>query len=297
MENILNIDCVSDYYAYARQNGKHPLVGVIDLSLSPPVPHIRKLFNCYAVFLKDIHCGDMRYGCSKYDYEKGSLLFIGTGQVAGAEGTGMMTHLQGQALIFHPDLLLNTPLGKSMKRYRFFSYDATEALHLSEKERGTVNQCLEAITNELDHETDTHSATIITTWIQVLLEHCLRFYDRQFTTRKIINHNILAKLDLLMEDYFNSDAPRRLGIPTVAYLAKKLNLSANYFGDLVKRETGHSARSLIQRRLIAEAKARLSSGQQNVSETAFSLGFRYPHHLTRLFKDLTGSAPSEWRSS
>lgn len=296
MGNVISIDAVGDYFAFAGQREQHPLAGVIDLSLSPLVPYARKMFGCYTIFLKDVKCGDLRYGCGKYDYEEGSLVFIGLGQVAGAEGEGLM-RLQGCALLFHPDLLPGTPLAARMKEYRFFSYDATEALHLSESERAIVTQCLQAIRRELENGADDgHKRIIIATLIQLLLENCLRFYDRQFATRKAANRHILSKLDSLLEDYFHSDLPANIGLPTVSYMAEQLRLSPNYFGDLVKRETGRSARELIQQRLIAEAKARLADGRQSVSEIAYALGFRYPHHLSRLFRNITGSPPRAFLS-
>lgn len=293
MERVINIDSVGDYFTFAGQKNTHPLAGVIDLSLSPPVPYARKLFGCYTIFLKDVKCGDLRYGCSKYDYEEGSLVFVGPGQVAGAEGKGLM-RLQGYALLFHPDLLAGTPLEARMKEYRFFSYDAAEALHLSEAERAIVERSLNSIRQELENGADEHSRFIITSMIQTFLEHCLRFYDRQFASRQVANQHILDRLDSLLERYFHSQLPESLGLPTVGYMAGQLHLSPNYFGDLVKRETGQSARDLIQKRLVAEAKARLANGQQRISEIAYALGFRYPHHLSRLFLKATGTSPREW---
>lgn len=296
MAKVLHLDTVGDYFAFAGQQASHPLAGVIDLSLSPPVPHVRKLFGFYIIFLKDIKCGDLRYGCSKYDYEEGSLVFIAPGQVAGNEDEGLM-RLQGHALLFHPDFLQGTPLAGRMKEYGFFSYEATEALHLSGPEREIVIQSLQAIQKELSHGQDDHTRFIATTWIQVLLEHCLRFYDRQFQTRHAANKDILARMEQLLGNYFLTDAPQRLGLPSVRYLASQLHLSPNYFGDLVKRETGRNVREHIHQRLIAEAKARLSTGQQNISEIAYALGFQYPHHFSRLFRKVTGQPPSAWVDS
>lgn len=198
--------------------------------------------------------------------------------------------------MFHPDLLRRTSLGREMKNYTFFSYEVNEALHLSEQERGIVIDCLKKIDNELQHAVDRHSKTLIAMNIELLLDYCVRFYERQFITCSEVNNDILVRFENLLNDYFESDKPQTIGLPSVRWCADALHLSANYFGDLIKRETGRSAQEHIQQKLIDIAKVRIFDTGKSVSEIAYGLGFKYPQHFTRLFKKATGSTPNEYRT-
>ena len=197
--------------------------------------------------------------------------------------------------MFHPDLLRGTSLGRRMADYSFFSYASNEALHMSEREHQIIINCFREIREELQHAIDKQSKQIITANIEVLLNHCVRFYDRQFVTREIVNKDLLTRFEELLRGYFTSDKPQSIGLPSVAWCADQLHLSANYFGDLVKKETGKSAQEYIQLTIIDRAKELLLNSNRSVSEIAYMLGFKYPHHLSRLFKKVTGVSPNEYR--
>jgi AraC-like DNA-binding protein len=199
-------------------------------------------------------------------------------------------------MLFHPDLLLGTELGKKMHSYSFFSYSSNEALHLSAKERKVILSLLEKIQFELEQTIDKHSKKLIVANIELFLDYCVRFYDRQFLTRELENQGSLEKFDDLLNTYFKSDKPQKHGTPSVGYFADQLHLSSNYFGDLVKKETGRSAQEYIQNKLIEEAKERVFDPNKSVSEIAYELGFKYPQHFTRLFKQRVGHSPSEFRT-
>jgi AraC-like DNA-binding protein len=249
------------------------------------------------VFLKDTKCEEMKYGRNHYDYEEGTLLFIAPGQVFGFEDSGRMLQPSGWALCFHPDLLRGTHLGKHINEYNFFSYEAAEALHVSDAEREIVVECFKKIQYELSHAIDKHSRTLIVSNIELFLNYCVRFYDRQFVTREQVNSDLLARFESLLNDYFHSDKPQSLGLPSVGYCAEQLHLSPKYFGDLIKKETGKSAQEYVQLKTIDVAKERLVDTGKSVSEVAYELGFKYPSHFTRFFKQQVGSTPNEYRSS
>jgi AraC-like DNA-binding protein len=245
--------------------------------------------------LKEIKCGDLRYGCNYYDYEEGTLVFVGPGQVIGFESDEYFQP-QGKVLVFHPDFIRGTSLGKHIQDYNFFAYEVHEALHLSDTERRVIYDCLQKIEMELQHAVDKHSKTLIVTNIELLLNYCTRFYDRQFITRDIANKGILERFEDLLNVYFESDKPQHHGLPSVAYCAGELHLSANYFGDLIKKETGKSALDHIQAKVMDMAKERIFDPKKSLSEIAYELGFKYPQHFTRLFKQRTGQTPQEYRS-
>lgn len=297
MSIILRMDSVGDYNAFTGQETLHPLVSVIDFSQVLPLRHARKAYGFYAVVLKDVKCGDLRYGRHYYDYQEGTLVFVSPGQVVGNDDTGEYFRMQGHALLFHPDLVRNTPLGRKMKEYSFFSYDAAESLHMSERERHIFLNGLMEIKAELERGVDRHTKSIVTANIEVLLNHCMRFYDRQFITRENANRDVLAEFERLLEAYFEGGKPERIGLPFVQYFADQLHLSANYFGDLVKKETGKTAQEHIQLKLVDKAKDLLCTTNKSVSEIAYELGFKYPHHLSRMFKKNTGRTPNEFRMS
>ena len=274
----------------------HPLVSVIDMSKCPRMRHSRRLYGFYCIFLKDVKCGDLRYGRNYYDYQEGTLVFTAPGQVVGVEDNGEVFQPKGWALLFHPDLIRGTALGQEIRNYSFFSYETREALHLSEEERQTVMDCLYKIEAELKHGIDKHSRRLITANIGLLLDYCMRFYERQFTTREEVNRDIIVRFERLLDDYFDSEAPLQEGLPTVKYFADKVFLSANYFGDMIRKQTGQTASEYIQNKLIERAKESLLSTDKTTSEIAYGLGFQYPQHLSRMFKRVTGCTPNEFRS-
>ena len=295
MEHVERIDTVKQYNNWIGVETLHPLVSVVNFNQIPTVQHFRRYMGVYTVFLKNIKCGDMIYGCQPYDYEDGTLVFISPGQVYGIDSKGVVTKPSGYALVFHPDLIAGTHLGKTIKEYSFFSYEVNEALHLSKKEKETIVDCLEKINAEIDQNIDKHSKTLIVSNIELFLNYCMRFYDRQFITRSNVNKDILVRFEELLNDYFKSGKAQTIGLPSVAYCAEKLHLSPNYFGDLIKKETGHTALDFIQSRLIDEAKVKIFEANQSLSEISYQLGFKYQQHFTRLFKQKTGVTPNEYR--
>lgn len=296
MEDMKMISTVQEYNNHIGVDTLHPLVSVINFNEVATVQNFRMNIGLYAVFLKNIKCGDMIYGCQPYDYEDGTLVFVSPGQIYGIDSKGIAVKPSGYALVFHPDLIFGTHLGKIIKEYAFFSYEVNEALHLSKKERKTILECLQKIAAEIEQNIDKHSKTLIVSNIELFLNYCMRFYDRQFITRTHINKDILLRFENLLNDYLRSGKSETLGLPSVSYCAEQLYLSANYFGDLIKKETGTTALEYIQLKLIHEAKERIFDHTKSINEIAAELGFKYQQHFTRLFKQKTGMTPNEYRS-
>ena len=295
MSDILYLNSISDYNDFLGLETLHPLISFIDFSKVKVLPHRRKSGSFYAIFLKESIHGPVTYGRGKYDYQEGTLVFVGPDQVAGIDDGGETLNPKGYALVFHPDLIRGTSLARKMKEYTFFSYEVNEALHMSDRERQTVFNCFSEIEEELQHTIDKHSRNIIVSNIEVLLNHCLRFYDRQFATRRASNKDVLARFESLLADYFESDNPQELGLPSVNWCADRLHFSPNYFGDLVKKETGKSAIEYIHLTVINRVKDLLMGTDKTVSEIAYEVGFQYPHHLSRMFKKVTGFTPNGYR--
>ncbi len=295
MNEIMKIDTVRQYNDYFGVETLHPLVSVIEGSKAKPLRYCRKLYNLYAVLLKDTDCGQLKYGQSRYDYQQGTMLFLAPGQTMGSEDDGMLHQPEGWVLAFHPDLLQKTPLARLIKEYSYFSYNANEALHLSGQERETILECMNKIRTELQHPVDKHSRSLITDNIKLLLDYCIRFYDRQFITRENTNHDILTRFESLLDDYFASDAPAQSGMPSVQYCAGKLCLSPNYLGDLLRKETGMSALKHIQQKTLDIARERMSDTSKSIGEISYELGFPYPQHFSRWFKKMTGYTPNGYR--
>lgn len=295
MEKIVIIESVSQYNQMRGIETLHPLVSVIDLSKARAMPAQSFNFGIYAIYLKEFKCGELRYGRNTYDYQEGTLVFVAPGQILGVPARVSTFEPKGWALVFHPDLIKGTSLGKHIQEYSFFSYDVNEALHLSEKERQIVLDCFTKIEYELAHAIDKHSRKLITANIELFLNYCTRFYDRQFITRDHVHKGILERFDSLLNRYFESDEPQTLGLPSVAWCAGQLNLSANYFGDLIKKESGRSPQEYIQNKLIDVAKERVFDTGKSISEIAYNLGFKYPQHFTRLFKQRVGQTPQAYR--
>ncbi|HMJ70330.1 MAG TPA: helix-turn-helix transcriptional regulator [Cyclobacteriaceae bacterium] len=297
MEEILRFDSVSQYNAFNQHETLHPLVSVIDYSKANPRKLRKSHFGFYAVLLKDVKCGDLRYGKNLYDYQEGTLVFIAPGQIVGIETSDEIYQPKGHGVVFHSDLIKGTSLGQHIDDYTFFSYNVNEALHISERERQLVLDCLAKIKHELEHGVDKHTKTLIADNIELLLNYCVRFYDRQFITRDNTHKGTLEKFERLLQDFFASEKPHTVGLPSVAWCAGELNLSANYFGDLIKKETGKSAHEFIQLKLIDAAKKKIFDKNKSISEIAYELGFKYPQHFSRVFKQHVGLTPQEYRIS
>lgn len=293
---LLNIETIRQYNEMLGIETLNPLVSVIDLSTAKPMRHMRHTFSFYVVFLKDEKNCELIYGRQRYDYQKGSVICLAPGQVIGIEDTGEVFQPKGWALCFDPELIRGTSLGRNMFEYSFFSYDVNEALHLSESERRLFVDCLEKIKMELENKTDRLSKRLIATNIELLLDYCLRFYERQFVTREPVNRNILVRFETLLEEYFSGGKAVNNGLPSVKYCASELCLSAGYFGDLIKKETGISAQTYIQNKVINIAKERILNPMYSITQVAYELGFQYPQHFTRLFKKVTGKTPKDYKS-
>lgn len=295
MKQLKRIDTVRQFNDNVGMDTLHPLVSVVNLNDVSGVRRFRHYMNVYAIFLKDQNCGAMDYGGQPYDYDDGTLVFISPGQVYGVDNMKGMKP-SGYVLVFHSDLIKGTQLGKTIKDYTFFSYEVNEALHISKKERKTIEDCFEKILAEIEQNIDKHSKTLIVSYIELFLNHSMRFYDRQFVTRSHVNKDILVRFENLLHDYFKSDKALVSGLPTVAYCAKELHLSPNYFGDLIRKETGNTALDYIQSKIIEVAKARIFDASKTINDISTELGFKHQQSFTRLFKQKTGITPNEYRN-
>ena len=297
MDKILNLDSVDLYNKLYGLETLNPLVSVIDLNkATSSVDLIRFNYGIYALYLKLEKACDIKYGRQTYDYQEGTIACFAPGQTAETNPTTDKVQVNAHGILFHPDLLRGTSLGKNIKKYTFFSYEVNEALHLSEEERSIVMDCLKIIRMELEHGVDKHSKTLLVNHIELLLNYCMRFYERQFITRGKTNRDVLTRFENLLDEYFESTLAEQDGLPTVKYFADKLCLSSNYFGDMFKKETGKSPQEYIQEKVIELAKERISDTADTVSQIAYSLGFQYPQHFCRLFKKRVGYTPSEYRA-
>ena len=297
MEDIIKINSVEQYNQLFGLETLHPMVSVIDLKQATQVPrHFTINYGVYALFLKQTLCGDIRYGKQIYDYQEGTVTSFAPGQVA--EVT-MKDNARptAQGILFHPDLIKGTSLGKDIKQYSFFSYASNEALHLSDEEKGIFLNCLEKTQAELQHPIDKHSKRLISRNIELLLDYCMRFYARQFNTRSAANSDILSKFENLLDKYFADGISESEGLPTVKYFADKIFLSPNYFGDLIKRETGKTAQEYIQNKIIDLSKEMIAGTDFTISQIADHLGFQYSQHFNRLFKKSVGCTPNEYRKA
>ena len=297
MDKILNLDSVDLYNKLYGLETLNPLVSVIDLNkATSSVDFIRFHYGIYALYLNLEKACDIKYGRQTYDYQEGTIVCFAPGQTAETNPTTDKVQVNAHGILFHPDLLRGTSLGKNIKKYTFFSYEVNEALHLSEEERSIVMDCLKIIRMELEHGVDKHSKTLLVNHIELLLNYCMRFYERQFITRGKTNRDVLTRFENLLDEYFESTLAEQDGLPTVKYFADKLCLSSNYFGDMFKKETGKSPQEYIQEKVIELAKERISGTADTVSQIAYSLGFQYPQHFCRLFKKRVGYTPSEYRA-
>lgn len=287
---------VSDYSRYVGAADRHPLVCVIDYAEVSPVRHSLNNYGVYGIFFHDEADIDLEYGCGKYDYKKGTVICVAPGQVGGKEDNGERVYLTGWALLFHPDLLHGTPLGKKIREYSFFDYRVNEALHMTDEEHDVLVSLMRQIQSEIDRRHDAVQDAIIVNYIALVLNFCQRFYHRQFLTRKLENTDTLMRFDSLLREYFDTDLQLSLGLPTVQYCADRLCMSANYFGDTIKKATGDTAGNYIRRYVIQRAKNELTAGA-GIAQAAYRLGFEYPQHLSRMFKRQTGMTPTAYCES
>ncbi|MDO4160348.1 MAG: AraC family transcriptional regulator [Prevotellaceae bacterium] len=276
---------------------RHPLVEIIDMekAVNPQKFNGSAIsIGFYMIVYKERNCGPLTYGLSKYDYDSGTLLFFAPDQEIGIEDVG---DPRGKILMFSPDLLSRTLLDTMMHRYTFFSYAVNEALHISEREKEQFFSALASIEEELEHPQDKHSRELVVTLIQLLLSHSLRYYDRQFISREVVNAEHGDQFRKLLMDYYNTNALHKNGMPNVRYFADKMNMTPNYFGDMIKKSLGVSPLQYIQEYVISLAKQQLLASKSSISEIAYGLGFEYPQYFTRLFKKITGQTPNEFRTA
>lgn len=296
-EEIIHLDTVEQYNKLFGLETLHPLVSVVDMSQAHCHPsHFTVNYGVYALLLKETKCGDIRYGRQVYDYEDGTIVSFAPGQVIEVSLTeGVNPTARG--IVFHPDLIKGTSLGQEIKSYSFFSYNSTEALHLSDDEKCIILDCLAKIKMELERPIDRLSKRLIARNIQLLLDYCMRFYNRQFVTRTQSNQDVLTRFEALLDDYFRTGMVQTEGLPSVKYFAERVFLSPNYFGDLIKKSTGKTPQEYIQAKIIDTAKDFLLGTDKTVSQIADDLGFQYSQHFNRLFKRNVGMSPNEYRKA
>lgn len=296
MNQIIKLDSVDQYNGLYGLETLHPLVSVVDLAkATKSINHIQVNYGLYALFLKETKSCDIKYGRKYYDYQEGTIVCFAPGQSARVEMIESEVQPRVFGVVFHPDLIRGTSLGKNIKKYTYFSYAVSEALHLSDQEKEIVMDCLKKIQIELEHAIDKHSKELIAMNIDLLLNYCMRFYERQFITRNNVNKDALTAFEQLLDDYFEGQFPVQNGLPSVKYFADKIHLSPNYFGDMIKKDTGKTPQEHIQEKIIEMAKERIIGTNDTVSEISYALGFQYPQHLSRLFKKRVGCTPNEYR--
>lgn len=297
----IHLQTISDIFSLfgLRNDIHHPLVGVVDFS------KVNQQINCeikmsadyYSVMFKNYPDHKIKYGRKMVDFQDGSLICMAPNQVIEIDNDEQaLENIMGWGLFFHPDLIRATSLNEKMKDYSFFSYEISEALHLSEKEKHVLFDCVSKINTELEENIDLHSQNIIVSTIELLLNYCSRFYGRQFITRKSSNHSVLVQFEKILSGYYNQDSKQEKGLLTVKYLSEQVHLSPGYLSDLLKKETGRNTQDHIHFYLIEEAKSRLISTDKSVGEIAYALGFDYPQYFNKLFKQKTGKTPVEFRN-
>ena len=302
MSKTIHIKSISQFRQIAGlSKPKHPKVSIdygLDSQNMSDLMGVKIVSDLYFIVYKGGNCGHLTYGRNSYDFEEGTLLFFAPRQVIQYDGNPEqdLDHKEEWRLAFHPDLIRESELSNQINSYSFFNYDTYEGLHVSEDEKTTIEEILSKILKEYNQHIDKHSQRLIITYIHLILDYCLRFYDRQFYTRTNLNSDILSKFERLLNTYYQTSKVQKFGIPTVSYCASELNLSPNYFSDLLRKETGKSAQEHIHSFIIEQAKNRLLNSSDKISEIGYSLGFEYPSNFSNLFKVKTGFSPKEFRN-
>jgi AraC-like DNA-binding protein len=304
MSEIFQIRSISQFHELlGMPSPDHPLVSFITdddvlgkSEVDESLYDIRFSSDMYTIMYKDKISGSLGYGRSTYDYQEGTLIFGSPGQVFTSPKKEDLEGKKGWTLLFHPDLLLKSNLGNRMDSYTYFSYEVTEALHLSKKEESFIFQVIDQIRTEYSQLIDKHSQQLILSNLELLLNYCMRFYDRQFFTRTNLNNDFVMKFESELKEYFNSVELQEIGLPTASYFGSQLNMSTNYLSDLLKKETGKGIKEHIDSYVVRRAKNILLNSSQSVSEIAYTLGFDYPQSFTRLFKKKAGMSPAEYRN-
>lgn len=302
MDNILRINSITELNRTAGLPApKHPLIELyeerkIQESVGEKYEGVKITAEMYTIIFKDKIRGSLRYGRTSYDFQHGTMIFISPRQVMEGHAPEFDEDNQSWMLVFHPDLIRKSILERHMSSYSFFSYESNEALHLSVEEQKYITKIAYQIQKEYSLNQDSHSHRLIISNLELLLNNCLRFYDRQFYTRSSFNKDFVSQFEELLTSYFRAKNPIEIGLPTVSYFGNEMNMSPKYLSDLLKKETGSSAKGHINRILVDKAKNALLSSSLPVSQIAYDLGFEHPQSLSRLFKSKTGFTPNEFRS-
>ncbi len=300
MGDKISINSVSQIHEFfGLPKPQHPLVSVLpinDQMTNFDYGDFTYVFDLYQISLKKGVSGTWTYGRNNYDFQEGTLVFTKPNQSLKIENQEYLKGSSGWTLIFHPDLIRKSELGKKITQYSFFSYEVNEALHLSNEEQQSITEIVEKVQKEYSQNIDRHSQELIVSNIKLVLDYCTRYYDRQFYTRSNLNQDLVVKFENLLQDYFNSSKPLELGVPTVKYCGAELNMSGHYLSDMLKKETGRSAHDHIHFYVIDQAKTRLLGSDDSISKIAYDLGFEYPNHFSKLFKSKTGMSPGQYRS-
>lgn len=301
MKNFVHIKTIEEVHKMlGLKKPKHPMVSILPITdevVNFDYGDVTYILDFYQISLKENLTGTFLYGRNQYDFSEGTMIFTQPGQTIQMDENEKVENAKGYILLFHPDLIQRSGLLDEISNYPFFKYDANEALHLSEGERDHIYSLLDKIAEEYQRSIDTHTQDIIIGSISMLLKYAQRYYDRQFFTRKNANQDILGRFEKLIQNYFNSDDVIQNGIPTVKELGESLGMSSHYLSEMLKKETGQSAKSHLQKHIISKAKNLLLSTNNSISEVAYILGFEYPQHFSKLFKLKTGLSPREYRKS
>jgi len=300
VDDKVKIDSINQIHTFfGLEKPKHPLVSAIPITdkiTSLDFSGATYLFDIYQISLKiNLSCV-IDYGRNSYDFQEGTMVFTKPGQSLKIENDKNHTNSTGWILAFHPDLIRKSELGMHIDRYSFFGYDVNEALHLSDSEQKNITELILKIENEYSQYSDHHSHDLIVSNIKLLLDYCTRYYDRQFYTRTNLSKDLISKFETLLRQYYLSDKPLELGVPTVKYFGSELNISSHYMSDTLRKETGKNAQDHIYYFLIDKAKTKLLNTQESVSQIAYSLGFNYPNHFSKVFRNKTGMSPIEYRN-
>jgi len=300
MKEIVHINSIAEVYKFfGLGSPKHPLISVLRVTNQLQEIEIEKFkyaLGLYQISLKD-NCPFTitNYGRNSYDYEEGSMIFTAPNQVLEFEKKNINKEDTGWSIVFHPDLIRKSELGKKMDSFSFFEYASNEALHLSYEERKTVTEISKKIEKEFSNNIDAHSQTLIISNLELLLNYCVRFYDRQFYTRTNLNQDIASQFEQLLKDYYRQNTQLEFGIPSVKYCGEAMNMSPKYLSDLLRKETGQSTQDHIHKYIIEKAKNKLLNSKDSASEIAYALGFEYPQYFSKIFKKKTTMSPNEFR--
>jgi len=298
MTDTINIDSITEaHQLLGMEKPKHPLISAFPHmpSMSEYTDDIRITGELYMISMKEGISGTFNYGRNSYDFQEGTMTFIGPKQVFTPHQTTSSHNNQSWTLLFHPDLIRASDLGKNIHNYSFFSYEVHEALHISDDEKRTLTELMEKIQTEVNQNMDQHTQKLIIANLELLLDYCTRYYDRQFYTRSPINKDMSSRFEKLLKNYYINEQHLESGIPTVNYCGKELGVSPNYLSDLLKKETGRNARDHIHFFIIDQAKTELLRSKQPINQIAYNLGFEYPSHFTKMFKKNAGISPAEYR--